>query len=163
MNKTEKEYKASSDDRIQWHPAFYAAAEIELRSNKEDLIFQQEYNLSKKPLQIDLLVIEKMRDIQIENEIGHIFRKYNVVEYKSPDDGLNIDDFTFMDNKTKKWSDGKLRSEDSRVLSAINAPNALNGKFNTTDTLKSIHFKFLIEYFCNDENVKDKINEVRDV
>lgn len=93
MNKTEKEYKASSDDRIQWHPAFYAAAEIELRSNKEDLIFQQEYNLSKKPLQIDLLVIEKMRDIQIENEIGHIFRKYNVVEYKSPDDGLNIDDF----------------------------------------------------------------------
>lgn len=83
-----------------------------------------------------------------------IFEKYS---------GLNIDDFTFMDNKTKKWSDGKLRSGDSRVLSAINAPNALNGKFNTTDTLKSIHFKFLIEYFCNDENVKDKINEVRDV
>lgn len=93
MNETEKDHIASRNNNIQWHPGFCAAAEIELRSNRNDLVFQREYNLSKKPLQIDLLIVEKVTDIQIENEIGHIFRKYNVIEYKSPDDGLSIDDF----------------------------------------------------------------------
>ena len=37
---------------IQWHPGFYGAAELELISNREELEFQREYNLSKKPLQI---------------------------------------------------------------------------------------------------------------
>ena len=47
--------------KIQWHPAFCAAAELELRSNKSDLEFKREYNLSKKPLQMDLLIIEKRK------------------------------------------------------------------------------------------------------
>lgn len=81
------------DLRTQWHPAFCAAAKIELLSNKEELEFQQEYNLSKKPLQIDLLIIEKTKDVSIDNEIGRIFRRFNVIEYKSPKDGLTIDDF----------------------------------------------------------------------
>ena len=78
---------------IQWHPGFYGAAELELISNREELEFQQEYNLSKNPLQMDLLIIKKLADVQIENEIGRIFKKYNVVEYKSPEDGLTIDDY----------------------------------------------------------------------
>lgn len=47
--------------KIQWHPGFYAATEIELRQNRKDLEFHREYNLSKKPLQIDLLIIEKLK------------------------------------------------------------------------------------------------------
>ena len=78
---------------IQWHPGFYGAAELELISNREELEFQREYNLSKKPLQMDVLIIKKLADVQIENEIGRIFKKYNVVEYKSPEDGLTIDDY----------------------------------------------------------------------
>ena len=78
---------------IQWHPAFYGAAELELRENKEDLEFHQEYNLSKEPLRMDLLVIKKQADVQVKNEIGYIFRQYNVIEYKSPGDGLSIDTF----------------------------------------------------------------------
>ena len=78
---------------IQWHPGFYGAAELELLANREALEFQREYNLSKKPLQIDLLIIKKLADVQIENEIGRIFKKYNILEYKSPDDGLTIDDY----------------------------------------------------------------------
>lgn len=88
-----KENVIPKTQKIQWHPGFYAAAELELRSNQEELEFHREYNLSKKPLQIDLLVIEKLQDVQIENEIGRLFRKYNIVEYKSPEDGMNIDDF----------------------------------------------------------------------
>lgn len=82
-----------SDLDIQWHPAFCAAAELEFMENKGELDFQREYNLSKKPLQIDILVVRKHDDVNIKNEIGQIFRKYNVIEYKSPDDGLTIDDF----------------------------------------------------------------------
>lgn len=80
--------------KIQWHPAFCAAAELELRSNKGDLEFKREYNLSKKPLQMDLLIIEKRKGVQIQNEIGKIFRGHNIIEYKSPDDGMTIDDFS---------------------------------------------------------------------
>ena len=83
----------SENKKIQWHPGFYAATEIELHQNRKDLEFHREYNLSKKPLQIDLLIIEKLKDVQIQNEIGRLFRKYNIVEYKSPEDSLNIDDF----------------------------------------------------------------------
>lgn len=79
--------------KIQWHPGFYAAAELELHQNHKDLEFHREYNLSKKPLQIDLLIIEKLKDVQIQNEIGNLFRRYNIIEYKSPEDSLNIDDF----------------------------------------------------------------------
>ena len=82
-----------SDITIQWHPAFCAAAELELSANRAELDFQREYNLSKKPLQIDLLVVEKLDDVSIQNKIGHIFRRYNVIEYKSPGDGMTIDDF----------------------------------------------------------------------
>jgi hypothetical protein len=32
-------------------------------------------------------------DGRIKNEIGHIMRTYNVIEYKSPEDALTIDDF----------------------------------------------------------------------
>ena len=42
---------------------------------------------------MDLLIIKKLSDVRIKNEIGHIFRKFNVVEYKSPDDALSIDDY----------------------------------------------------------------------
>lgn len=78
---------------LHWHPAFYGAAELEFRSNKNDLEFEREYSLSKEPLRADLLVIKKMTDAVIENEIGKIFRKYNMIEYKSPGDGLSIDDY----------------------------------------------------------------------
>ena len=82
-----------SDTDIQWHPAFCAAAELELSANRTDLDFQREYNLSKKPLQIDLLIIRKRDNARMENEIGHIFKRHNIVEYKSPGDALSIDDF----------------------------------------------------------------------
>ena len=44
------------DNRVQWHPGFCAAMELELWDNRDDLEYEREYNLSKKPLQADLLV-----------------------------------------------------------------------------------------------------------
>ena len=75
------------------HPGFVAAMNLEFRENRDDLIYEKEYNLSTKPLEIDLLVIKKEPDVQISNEIGKLFRGHNVVEYKSPEDHLDIDVF----------------------------------------------------------------------
>ena len=82
-----------SDVKIQWHPGFVAATNLELAENRADLIYEKEYNLNTKPLEIDLLVIKKDKDVHVSNKIGRIFRKYNILEYKSPDDSLNIDAF----------------------------------------------------------------------
>jgi hypothetical protein len=84
---------SDSPHEIQWHPAFYAAVSLELRENLEDLELTPEYNLSKQPIRIDLLIRKGSADKPIKNEIGHIMRKYNVIEYKSPSDGMTIDDF----------------------------------------------------------------------
>lgn len=84
---------AGTPDKIQFHPGFYGAVELEFRLEATELEFNIEYNLSKEPLRVDLLVIGKSDDIQLANEVGRIFRRYNVIEYKSPDDGLTIDDF----------------------------------------------------------------------
>lgn len=46
----------TNDDKIQWHPAFDAALQIELEDEAEYLEFEPEHLLSKKPMQIDVLV-----------------------------------------------------------------------------------------------------------
>ncbi len=79
--------------KTQWHPPFCAAVKLELRANKKDLSFESEYTLNTKPIQIDLLVIKKLQNVIIENEIGKIFRGHNIFEYKSPEDALGIDEY----------------------------------------------------------------------
>lgn len=59
----ENENMPRAQRKIQWHPAFCAAAEIELYQNRKELEFKKEYNLSQKPLQIDLLIVEKRGDV----------------------------------------------------------------------------------------------------
>ena len=59
--------------KLQWHPAFGAALRI--------------------TLQMDILIIKKLKDVPIRKTIGRIFRKHNIIEYKSPGDSLSINDF----------------------------------------------------------------------
>lgn len=81
------------DLNTQWHPAFCSAVKLELIENKGDLDYTNEYNLNSKPIQMDLLVIKKSSDVEIKNEIGHIFRGHNIMEYKSPEASMNLDTF----------------------------------------------------------------------
>lgn len=46
----------TNDEKIQWHPAFDAALQIELGEETKYLEFDSEHLLSKKPMQIDVLV-----------------------------------------------------------------------------------------------------------
>lgn len=78
---------------LQWHPAFYAVLQIELQDEFKHLDFENEHMLGTKPKQIDVLVIKNKDNIQIKKNIGRIFKKYNIIEYKNPKDYLSIDDF----------------------------------------------------------------------
>ena len=78
---------------LQWHPAFYADIQIELEAEAGLLIFENEHQLGTKPKEIDVLIVKKEQEVPVRKNIGRIFRKYNIVEYKSPTDYLSIDDF----------------------------------------------------------------------
>ncbi len=76
---------------IKWHPGFCSAMELEFLQYKDLLDFNREFPLSKEPLRIDLLMIKKIKDVVLDIDIGRLFKTYNIIEYKSPKDGLTID------------------------------------------------------------------------
>ena len=85
--------KEAEEAVLQWHPAFFAGIQIEFSEEKEKLIFENEHQLGTKPKQIDVLIIKKESEAKLRKNIGKIFRKYNIIEYKSPGDYISIDDF----------------------------------------------------------------------
>ena len=79
--------------KLPWHPAFYAGIQIEFEKEAEKLTFENEHQLGTDPMRIDVLIIKKRLGEQIQKNIGRIFREYNIVEYKSPEQYLSIDAF----------------------------------------------------------------------
>lgn len=79
--------------KVQWHNGLEPAFRVELGEEADKVTFEREHLLSSKPLQMDLLIITKQENIIIQKNIGRIFRKHNIIEYKSPDDYLSINDF----------------------------------------------------------------------
>ena len=82
-----------ADNLLQWHDGFHASLQIELRGEAAQLEFYSEHELYKKALRVDTLVIKNSDDTPVQKKIGKIFRKYNLIEYKSPGDYLSINDF----------------------------------------------------------------------
>lgn len=79
--------------RLSWHPAFAEAAREELVDYLDALEFDFEHHLNTEPLIVDMLIIKKTTDVVIEKNIGAIFRRCNILEYKSPTDTLSISDY----------------------------------------------------------------------
>ncbi len=77
--------------KLQWHPAFGAALEMEFIKEKDNLSIKREHLLNMKPLQVDCLVVKKVKDIVLKNEIGKFFKEHNIIEYKSAKAALSID------------------------------------------------------------------------
>lgn len=101
-----------TDGRLQWHSGFSAALRAELEDELDELCIEDEHMLSKKPMQIDVLVVKKKGEQPIRKNIGRIFRKHNIIEYKSPEDYLSINDFykvygytCFYQSETKRVKD----------------------------------------------------------
>jgi hypothetical protein len=84
---------AYGSSKLQWHPAFLQAMQLELSDYRDYLEFKYEYQLTSEPLRIDLLIIKKPKGMSIDKNIARIFKTDNLVEYKSPDDYLSINDF----------------------------------------------------------------------
>ena len=92
MTKKQQE-EMTKTSALQWHPAFYAGIQIEFEEEADKLTFMREYPLATKPVLIDVLIIKKDTEEMLKKNIGRIFRKHNIIEYKSPKDTLTIKDF----------------------------------------------------------------------
>jgi hypothetical protein len=79
--------------KLKWHPAFLQAIQLELADYKNSLEFKCEYQLTTEPLRIDLLIIKKPESLAIDKNIARIFRLYNILEFKSPEDYISVKDF----------------------------------------------------------------------
>jgi hypothetical protein len=79
-------------EAIPWHTAFVDAIKLEFYLYADFLEFQSELPLNAEPLRVDM-VIKKPPDLIIENPLGRIFRPWNILEYKSPEDYLAVSDF----------------------------------------------------------------------
>jgi len=89
----QNESGGSEKQHIHWHPAFVEALQKELEAYQDSLEFYPEFQLTTEPLRIDCVVIKKKKDVQIKKNIAAIFRTWNLLEYKSPDDYISVDDF----------------------------------------------------------------------
>ena len=79
--------------KLHWHPAFIEIIKLELEEYQDYLEFLPEYPLTSEPLRIDCVIIKKTKDVVIKKNLAVIFREINLLEYKSPDDYVSIEDF----------------------------------------------------------------------
>lgn len=96
MRKTDENTSSTVQVRNQWHPAFIHMTEIDLREDKENLIYDPEWNVKKLPNRMDLLIRKRDPGRQVKKTIGNIFRTYNLVQYKSPADYLSKSDYYYL-------------------------------------------------------------------
>ena len=78
-------------DKKDWHEAFYAAIRLLFSKENARLKFDTNYQLNKRSLEIDLAIVKTDNRSETKITIGKIFKRYNLFEYKSPDDKLDID------------------------------------------------------------------------
>ena len=83
----------SAEEKTYWHPAFYAAIQIELEEYKDKLTFTDEFQLTQEPLKMDVLIVRKEPGLTIQKNIGKIFKGHNIIEFKSESDYISVSDF----------------------------------------------------------------------
>ena len=92
-NSSDTEQTPNKQDKIYWHDAFFAALQLEFNDYIDALTFEDERQLSKEALAMDVLIIKKAADIEINKNIGKILKGHNIFEYKSEKDYLSVWDY----------------------------------------------------------------------
>lgn len=82
---------AQETRRTRYHYGFCAAMKNEYDLIHAEVKYEQEIHLGEDPVRLDFLIIKA--EGELKDPIGEYFRKVNLFEYKSPEDGLSIDDF----------------------------------------------------------------------
>ena len=80
-------------ERKQWHGPYFGSMRLELKESGEGCEYDGEYILNTKALQIDMLARTKGEITWVLDEITQGFRRHNIIEFKSPDDALDLDVF----------------------------------------------------------------------
>ena len=78
--------------KIFWHDPFFEGLKTDLRQFADVLEYQKEYELSQSALKIDV-VITKKTDEQLQHDLARIFKKHNLIEYKSEKDNFSKWDY----------------------------------------------------------------------
>ena len=89
--------------RINWHAGFVAAMKLELMEDEDYLEFREEQYLDGRKQRLDLLIIKNDRSVKIHNEIGANFDKFNILEYKNPNDELNAEHYYRLLGYTSRY------------------------------------------------------------
>ena len=84
---------AEESVRTKFHYGFYAAMKVEYDLMHANVTYEQEIQLGDEPIRLDFLIIKKDAHVVLNDPIGKFFEAVNIFEYKSPEDGLSIDDF----------------------------------------------------------------------
>ena len=78
--------------QVEYHYGFYGAVHAVYEPTQIKMEYMQEHELGEEPVRMDMLLI-KQESRSLKDPIGSFFKMHNVLEYKSPDDKLNIDTF----------------------------------------------------------------------
>ena len=74
---------------IDWHSAMFSAISLILKPYRFNLTLEREHLLNLMPTRIDCLVVKRNGDIPIDLDVFRLFRKHNVIEFKSYRDDLD--------------------------------------------------------------------------
>lgn len=78
---------------INWHVAAVAGLQIELAEHRDYLTYHPEYPLNRGKRRTDCLIIKAPDAPPLTSPIGRIFRRYNIIDYKGPDESMTISNF----------------------------------------------------------------------
>ena len=63
-------------EKLPWHPAFFAGIQIEFEEEAHKLTFENEHQLGTDPMRIDVLIIKKHTEENIQKNI--LENSYNI-------------------------------------------------------------------------------------
>lgn len=78
---------------IQWHPGYVSAIKMEFKDDKKDYFLGGALKVGNLPLEVDMIILKNEGAKESSSIIGRCFKRWNLLEFKSPGDELNIDTF----------------------------------------------------------------------
>ena len=90
LESTSREMIRLQNQIVDWHAAMFGAISLILKPYKKNLLLEREHLLNLMPTRIDCLVIKKNGNLPIDMDMFRLFRKHNVIEFKSSGDELNM-------------------------------------------------------------------------
>ena len=90
MNKQAESTNSKDSTSIKWHSPIYRGLQLDLRGN--ELKYQDEFPLSEEAYIVDAIVWKEPH-VEVQNDIGKIFKGHNVCEFKSEQDSFSKHDY----------------------------------------------------------------------